>query len=49
MWRSGTKRPLSAGRCVKVSEPIDVSVIEHRRETAGASNNDEMFGKSTLD
>lgn len=41
--------PLSAGRCVKFFEPIDVSLIEHRRETAGTSNSDEMFGKSSLD
>lgn len=44
MWRSGIKSPLSAGRCVKCFEPIDASLIEHRRETVGTSNNDEMLG-----
>lgn len=41
--------PLSAGRCVKFFEPIDVSLIEHRRETAGTSNSNEIFGKSSID
>lgn len=46
VWKSGTKRPLSADTFF---EPIDVSLIEHRRETAGTNNNDEMFEKSSLD
>ena len=40
---------MSAGRCVKFFEPIDVRLIEHRWETARTSNNDEMLGKAGLD
>ena len=40
---------MSAGKCVKFFEPVDVRLIEHRWETARTSNNDEMLGKAGLD